>query len=88
MTSPAATQAKVSMMRSFCEQVHNPIIISGLDHLVVNDNHVAYVVINIGVLFQVFRDTMFGTVFNNSLYAGCHCEKHQIILSGGGSITF
>ena len=46
------------MMRSSCEQVRDPIIISGLDHLVGNHNQVTFVDIKIGILFQVFGDTL------------------------------
>ena len=38
------------MVRSFCKQVHDPIIFSGLNHLVVNDNQVAYADISIGII--------------------------------------
>ena len=34
--------AQISVMRSFCKQVHDPIIFPGFNHLVVNDNQVAF----------------------------------------------
>ena len=34
---------QISVMRSFSKQVHDPIIFSGFNHLVVNDNQVTYV---------------------------------------------
>ena len=47
---------QISVMRSFCKQVHDPIIFPGFNHLVVNDNQVAFVDILIGIIFQRFRD--------------------------------
>ena len=35
--------AQISVMRSFCKQIHDTIIFSGFNHLVVNDNRVAFV---------------------------------------------
>ena len=34
---------QISVMRSFRKQVYDPIIFSGFNHSVVNDNQVAYV---------------------------------------------
>ena len=46
------------MMRSFSEQIHDRLLLPGLDDLVVNDNQVAYVDIKIVISFQVFSDTL------------------------------
>ena len=32
--------AQISVMRSFCKQVYDPIVFSGFNHLVVNNNNV------------------------------------------------
>ena len=43
--------SQVAMVGSFSKQVHDPIITSSFIHLIVNDNQVAYVDIQLGIIF-------------------------------------
>ena len=68
------------MMRITSKQVNNPLVLNGVNYLIVKHDQVPFVHIKIGILFQSRRNTF--DKFN-VWYAGCHCELHQTILSKG-----